>query len=82
MKRIAIIVMLALVSTACANAKEPLTSAATTASTPDLPQGSETVDLDPADFTTEIDNPYWPMTPGSSGPIAKPTPKARSRRSS
>ena len=21
--------------------------------------------LDPADFTTEIDNPYWPMTPGS-----------------
>jgi hypothetical protein len=31
----------------------------------DLPQGSESVDLDPADFTTAIDNPYWPMTPGS-----------------
>src|ERR671918_2946298 len=31
----------------------------------DLPQGSESVDLDSADFTTEIDNPYWPMTPGS-----------------
>jgi hypothetical protein len=31
----------------------------------DLPQGSEPVDLDPSDFTTEIDNPYWPMTPGS-----------------
>ena len=30
-----------------------------------LPQGSESVDLDPAEFTTEIDNPYWPMTPGS-----------------
>jgi hypothetical protein len=30
-----------------------------------LPQGSEPVDLDPADFTTRIDNPYWPMTPGS-----------------
>jgi hypothetical protein len=30
-----------------------------------LPQGSEPVDLDPADFTVEIDNPYWPMTPGS-----------------
>jgi len=30
-----------------------------------LPQGSEQVDLNPADFTTEIDNPYWPMTPGS-----------------
>ncbi len=30
-----------------------------------LPQGSDPVDLDPADFTTEIDNPYWPMSPGS-----------------
>ncbi len=30
-----------------------------------LPQGSEPVSLDPADFSTEIDNPYWPMSPGS-----------------
>ena len=30
----------------------------------DLPQGSEPVKLDPADFTTRIDNPYWPMAPG------------------
>jgi hypothetical protein len=30
-----------------------------------LPQGSERVELDPADFTTRIDNPYWPMSPGS-----------------
>jgi hypothetical protein len=30
-----------------------------------LPQGSEQVTLDPADFTTQIDNPYWPMAPGS-----------------
>jgi hypothetical protein len=30
-----------------------------------LPQGSEPVNLDPADFTTRIDNPYWPMRPGS-----------------
>jgi hypothetical protein len=30
-----------------------------------LPQGSEAVKLDPAKFTTEIDNPYWPMKPGS-----------------
>ena len=34
-------------------------------STQSLPQGSESVSLDPADFTTEIDNPYWPMAPGS-----------------
>jgi hypothetical protein len=30
-----------------------------------LPQGSEPVKLDPAEFTTNIDNPYWPMSPGS-----------------
>jgi len=30
-----------------------------------LPQGGESVNLDPADFTTRIDNPYWPMRPGS-----------------
>ena len=30
-----------------------------------LPQGGEPVELDPADFVAEIDNPYWPMSPGS-----------------
>ena len=30
-----------------------------------LPQGSEPVKLDPADFSVDIDNPYWPMSPGS-----------------
>ncbi len=31
----------------------------------DLPQGSDSVDLDPAAFSTEIDNRYWPMAPGT-----------------
>jgi hypothetical protein len=30
-----------------------------------LPTGSERVELDPDDFSTTIDNPYWPMRPGS-----------------
>ncbi len=30
-----------------------------------LPQGDQPVELDPADFTTEIDNTYWPMAPGT-----------------
>jgi hypothetical protein len=30
-----------------------------------LPQGSEQVKLDPADFTLDIDNPYLPLRPGS-----------------
>jgi hypothetical protein len=30
-----------------------------------LPQGSEPVSLKPAEFTTNIDNPYFPLHPGS-----------------
>lgn len=30
-----------------------------------MPQGSEPVDLQPAEFTAEIDNPFWPMDVGS-----------------
>ena len=44
------------------------TEAVTRPSVPDvavLPQGSERVDLDPAEFSTQIDNPYWPMAAGS-----------------
>src|SRR3954464_1642055 len=29
-----------------------------------LPQGSEQVKLDPADFTVKVTNKYWPMKPG------------------
>lgn len=32
---------------------------------PSLPQGAEAVKLDADDFSVEIDNPYWPMPPGS-----------------
>lgn len=31
----------------------------------ELPQGGEPVTLDPADFVGPIDNPYWPMLPGT-----------------
>ncbi len=34
-------------------------------STRDLPRGAEPVKLDPKNFTTTIDNPYWPMDPGT-----------------
>jgi hypothetical protein len=35
-----------------------------TAGAAKLPQGSENVKLDPAEFTTQIDNPYFPLKPG------------------
>jgi hypothetical protein len=30
-----------------------------------LPEGSDPFEIDPASFTVEIDNPYWPMKPGT-----------------
>ena len=30
-----------------------------------LPQGDDPVEIDPARFSAEIDNPYWPMEPGT-----------------
>ncbi|WP_243073628.1 hypothetical protein [Microbacterium sp. SS28] len=42
-----------------------LLTGCTAASAPALPTGDEAVELDPADFTTDIDNPYWPMTVGT-----------------
>ncbi|MDQ3660382.1 MAG: hypothetical protein M3454_04840 [Actinomycetota bacterium] len=40
-------------------------SAASSTGLSELPQGDDPVDLDPADFTTEIDNPYFPLVPGT-----------------
>jgi hypothetical protein len=48
-------------STASADA----TPAAEASGTSELPQGDDPVDLDPADFTTKIDNPYFPLIPGT-----------------
>jgi hypothetical protein len=39
--------------------------AAAQSGTSTLPQTSEPSNLDPADFTTRIDNPYWPMPVGA-----------------
>ncbi|MET0769968.1 MAG: hypothetical protein ABW081_08650 [Solirubrobacteraceae bacterium] len=39
--------------------------AALTQPPPGLPQGGEPVTLNPARFSTRIDNPYWPMRPGT-----------------
>ena len=40
-------------------------SAEANASGAKLPDGSEPVKLDPSEFTSTIDNPYWPMAVGS-----------------
>jgi hypothetical protein len=71
-KRIATVVLaltaaavLVLTAVACSDGgAASLASPSATASVSPLPQGGEPVTLDPAEFTLEIDNPYWPMEPG------------------
>ncbi len=66
------VVAVAVVAAACGgsgnreSAANPVNVSETTApANSGLPHGSEPVNLDSADFTTKIDNPYWPMSPGS-----------------
>jgi hypothetical protein len=42
-----------------------VTNVGASSPSPGLPQGSDPVDLDPADFSADIDNARWPMTVGS-----------------
>ena len=49
-----------LVFAACREDSESTHAAAAS----DLPRGSEPVELDPASFSADIDNRYWPMKPG------------------
>jgi hypothetical protein len=71
MRRIAIVAVAAcaLLAGACGDDDSGSGSQTATSGAGDgqsaLPQGSDPVQLDPADFTTEIDNPYWPMARGN-----------------
>jgi len=53
-----------LVATGC-NANAGSDHSQPTGGARDLPRGAEPVDLDPKNFSTRIDNPYWPMDPGT-----------------
>jgi hypothetical protein len=57
--------LLALATCACGGDTTESKNHGASSSSGRLPQGSERVKLDPADFTTRIDNPYWPMAPGN-----------------
>jgi hypothetical protein len=54
------------------------TQAATRSPTSTLPQSSEPSNLNPADFTTRIDNPYWPMPVGATWQVHVSNPQGES----
>jgi hypothetical protein len=57
------------IATACgggsSQSTQPTSSTATGTAATSLPVGSKPFKMNPADFTTEIDHPYWPMKAGS-----------------
>ncbi len=65
---IALLPVFGLLSACGGGEDSPSSAAETTAASSQqssLPQGSEPSNLDPADFTTNIDNPYFPVQPGA-----------------
>lgn len=71
MSRLAVALLCCLVALAGCGAEDPTTRStdepgtATTSDAPgaDLPQSDEPVDLDPADFTADVTNPWFPLKP-------------------
>ncbi len=69
-RTLALSAMVLAFAAACGGQESPATDkpappTGTEAAPRELPQGGEPVTLDPADFTNQVDNPYWPMAPGS-----------------
>jgi hypothetical protein len=61
----AAVLVLAFASTACGDEGSERDATATAP----LPVDGKAFPIDPGEFTTAIDNPYWPMKPGSGASI-------------
>jgi hypothetical protein len=62
----------------CGSSGGNTTQAAAQSGTNTLPQTSEPSNLNPADFTTNIDNPYWPMPVGRTWHVHVSNPQGES----
>jgi hypothetical protein len=62
-----VIVSTLVLAAGCGSDDEPAAQPATSTGEEavKLPQGNEPVKLDSADFVAQLDNPYWPLVPGS-----------------
>jgi hypothetical protein len=64
--------------TGCGSSGNDKSSATQQSGTNTFPQSSEPSNLNPADFTTNIDNPYWPMPVGRSWHVHVTNPQGES----
>src|SRR3954447_23548472 len=62
----------------CGGSSGDNSQAATQSDTNTLPQTSEPSNLNPADFSTSIDNPYWPMPVGRQWHVHVSNPQGES----
>jgi hypothetical protein len=62
----------------CGSSGKDNSSAAGQSGTNTFPQSSEPSNLNPADFSTNIDNPYWPMPVGRSWHVHVTNPQGES----
>jgi hypothetical protein len=62
----------------CGSSGDNTSSAATQSGTNTLPQTSEPSNLNPVDFSTNIDNPYWPMPVGATWHVHVSNPQGES----
>src|SRR3954451_289423 len=62
----------------CGGSSDETSQAATESGANTFPQSSEPSGLNPADFTTTIDNPYWPMPVGARWRVHVSNPQGES----
>src|SRR4051794_19067270 len=64
----------------CGGSSGEAPQATTQSGTNAFPQSSEPSNLNPADFSTDIDNPYWPMPVGATWHVHVSNPQGESLR--
>jgi hypothetical protein len=74
----AIAVLLPVLAGCGGSSGDSQSQAATQSGTSTFPQTSEPSNLNPADFTTQIDNPYWPMPVGAQWRVHVSNPQGES----
>jgi hypothetical protein len=62
---VAVVLSVLVLSASCASDDDGTTAAGPSPAATGLPQGGEPFELDPEEFSVDIDNQFWPMVPGT-----------------